>query len=144
MKTLIFLAVVILSYSSDVLAQSKAGKKDTTQHTVLYTCSMHPNVKSDKPGKCSVCGMNLTLSKKEEMKQQVTKTYTCPIHADVVSNHPGKCPKCSSKLVVDRKGSKQGKVVYTCGMHPDVASDEPGKCPICGMGLVEKKEKTKE
>ena len=26
----------------------------------LYTCSMHPEVKSDKPGKCPKCGMELT------------------------------------------------------------------------------------
>ncbi len=24
-----------------------------------YTCSMHPEVKSDKPGKCPKCGMEL-------------------------------------------------------------------------------------
>ncbi|MCX6967588.1 MAG: hypothetical protein NTZ46_07375 [Verrucomicrobia bacterium] len=28
-----------------------------------YTCSMHPEVISDKPGKCPKCGMNLTLVK---------------------------------------------------------------------------------
>ena len=25
-----------------------------------YTCPMHPEVKSDKPGKCPKCGMELT------------------------------------------------------------------------------------
>jgi hypothetical protein len=25
----------------------------------LYTCPMHPDVISDKPGKCPKCGMNL-------------------------------------------------------------------------------------
>ena len=25
-----------------------------------HTCPMHPEVKSDKPGKCSKCGMELT------------------------------------------------------------------------------------
>ena len=28
-----------------------------------YTCTMHPEVKSDKPGKCPKCGM--TLVKKD-------------------------------------------------------------------------------
>jgi hypothetical protein len=27
--------------------------------TAVYKCPMHPDVTSDKPGKCSVCGMNL-------------------------------------------------------------------------------------
>ena len=25
----------------------------------IYTCSMHPEVRSDKPGKCPKCGMTL-------------------------------------------------------------------------------------
>ena len=120
-----------------VFAQEKAGKKDTTQHVTLYACPMHPDVTSDKPGKCSKCEMNLTP--KEQMKKKTVKNYSCPIHADVVSNKPGKCSKCNSKLVVDRRGSKQVAVVYTCSMHPDVTSDKPGKCPKCNMELVEKK-----
>ena len=28
-----------------------------------YTCSMHPEVRSDKPGKCSKCGMELMEKK---------------------------------------------------------------------------------
>ena len=27
--------------------------------TKTYTCSMHPEVNSDKPGKCPKCGMEL-------------------------------------------------------------------------------------
>lgn len=29
----------------------------------IYVCPMHPEVKSDKPGKCHRCGMNLQLKK---------------------------------------------------------------------------------
>jgi hypothetical protein len=31
-----------------------------SQQATRYTCSMHPEVASDKPGKCPKCGMNLT------------------------------------------------------------------------------------
>lgn len=140
MKNLILLAVLIMGFSSNLFAQTKAGKKDTTQHAAFYACPMHPDVKSDKPGKCPKCGMELTLSKKEQLKKEVTKNYTCPVHTDVVSNHPGKCSKCGSKLVVDRRGSKQGSAVYSCSMHPDVMSEKPGKCSKCGMDLVKGKE----
>ena len=127
--------------SVSVFAQEKAGKKDTTQHTVLYACSMHPNVISDKPGKCPQCGMDLSLSKKEEMKKEVTKTYTCPAHLDVVSDKSGKCPQCGKKLSLSKKEQMKAEVmkIYCCSMHPDVTSDKAGKCSKCGMDLTAKK-----
>lgn len=29
----------------------------------VFTCPMHPEVNSDKPGKCSKCGMDLVVQK---------------------------------------------------------------------------------
>ena len=37
----------------------KAGK----QEPILYTCPMHPEVISDKPGRCPKCGMQLVPKK---------------------------------------------------------------------------------
>ena len=34
-------------------------KKEDLEATSTYTCSMHPEVKADKPGKCPKCGMEL-------------------------------------------------------------------------------------
>lgn len=39
---------------------TKENKKDVS---VVYTCPMHSEVKSDKPGKCPKCGMNLIKKK---------------------------------------------------------------------------------
>lgn len=36
---------------------SKVKQQDKKEH---YTCAMHPEVHADKPGKCPICGMNLT------------------------------------------------------------------------------------
>jgi transcription initiation factor IIE alpha subunit len=99
MKKMIVLTTAFLIASVAIFAQDTTGKKDTTQQPAVYTCSMHPDVKSDKPGKCPKCGMDLVLSKKEQMKMEVMKIYTCSMHPDVTSDKPGKCPKCGMDLV---------------------------------------------
>jgi hypothetical protein len=35
------------------------GGKDGKQPATVYTCPMHPEVVSDKPGRCPKCGMKL-------------------------------------------------------------------------------------
>ncbi len=129
--------------SAGMLAQTKAGKTDTTQHATFYSCPKHPDVMSDKPGTCPKCGMMLALSGKEQMKANITKTYQCPIHLDVVSHDPGKCPKCGRKLNVSPKEYMkiQAAKIYTCPMHPEVALTKDGFCPKCGKALVEKTQK---
>jgi len=135
-------ALTITSVS--IYAQGKAGKKDTTQHMAMYSCPMHPDVKMDKPGKCPQCGMNLSLSKKEEMKKQVTKTYACPVHADVVSDKSDKCPQCGKKLTLSKKEEMKTETMksYSCSMRPDIVSDKAGKCPKCGMEMTIRKDTT--
>jgi uncharacterized paraquat-inducible protein A len=144
MKTIIMLLIATSATFNAFSQKSKSNSQTDNSGTTIkaqYVCPMHPDVLSDKPGKCPKCNMDLTLSTKEQMKLRVTHAYTCPIHADVISNNPGTCPKCKAKLIIDRTGSKQGKIVYTCPMHPDVLSDKPGKCPKCNMDLTESKPK---
>ena len=147
MKKIMMLMIAALTISSvSVFAQEKAGKKDTTQHTVLYTCPMHPDIKMDKAGKCPKCGMELSLSKKEEMKIAVTKNYTCPVHADVTSASSGKCPQCGKKLSLSKKEEMKAEAMklYTCPMHSDVVSDKAVKCSKCGMDMTMKKDSAKK
>ncbi len=104
MKTTIILLIAAFTTFATIAQKSKANvPASKTGAAVLanYTCPMHPHVVSDTMGKCPKCGMDLTLSKKEQMKKEVMKLYSCPMHPEVVSNHPGTCAKCSSKLVVD-------------------------------------------
>lgn len=58
---LVSIAAVILAISCN-RGSSDAQKQPTTQESntqVYYTCTMHPEVHSDKPGKCPICGMEL-------------------------------------------------------------------------------------
>jgi ribosomal protein S27AE len=70
-------------------------KKDLVK---IYTCPVHTNETSSKPGKCPKCGKKLFLSTKEKMKMEVMKLYTCPMHPEVTSDKSGKCPKCGMEL----------------------------------------------
>ena len=76
----------------------------------IYTCPMHPEVTSDKPGKCPKCGMSLVQKGKktdhssmdhgqEAKHAESSGLYTCPMDPDVISDKPGNCPKCGMKLV---------------------------------------------
>ena len=49
--------------SGSLLNQKTATKNQNTEATKTYTCSMHPEVISDKPGKCPKCGMGLIEKK---------------------------------------------------------------------------------
>ena len=141
MKKFIFIIAAFLLTTTNLFSQTKAGKVDTAQHVSYYSCPKHPEVTSHQPGKCPKCGMELTLTTKEQLKASVTKTYRCPIHIDVFSHHPGKCPQCGRKMNLSPKEQMKAEVMklYTCPMHPDVALDKEGKCPKCGATLVEKK-----
>ena len=141
LKMLMMAAITILSVS--VFAQDTAKHKMSKHQTdkMKYSCPMHPEVTSDKPGKCSKCGMDLVLSKKDHMKMGSMKMYSCPMHPGITSDKPGKCAKCGMELV--KSGKEKIKMetmkMYICPMHPDITSDKPGKCSKCGMALVVKK-----
>jgi rubrerythrin len=99
--------------SASFNANSVSMTQPAAKH--LYTCPMHPEVVSDKPGQCPKCGMNLVLM----AVSPTTATNSAPSN----TNSPSET----------KPADKQR---YFCPMHPEVISDEPGKCPKCGMDLV--------
>ncbi len=141
MKTIIiFLIASFATFTTH--AQKDKGKYIKTKSTLTiqsnYSCPMHSEVKSNKPGKCSKCDMDLALSTKEQMKKDAVRLYTCPMHSEVVSKKLGKCPVCNSNLSLSKKEQMKMETVklYTCPMHSDVAAKTPGKCSKCGMALT--------
>ena len=84
--------VLLIAVSVSFAGMAQSGKSNTPLTKVVatakYTCTMHPEVLSNKPGKCPKCGMALTK----------IKSYTCSMHPEIVTNKPGKCPKCGMDL----------------------------------------------
>lgn len=81
-------------------------KTKDAQGKTYYTCSMHPQVRSDKPGPCPICGMPL-----------IKKTEAAPTESAAA---PG-----------ERK-----PLYWYDPMKPDQHFDQPGKSPFMDMPLV--------
>jgi uncharacterized paraquat-inducible protein A len=142
MKKIILSIMMVLSFISLTLnAQEKASNnlkpRKHEGYTIKYVCPNHPEITSDKPGTCSICGTALNLSPKEKVKWASAKLYSCSMHPDVRSDKPGKCPKCGMEMI-------EMKQVYCCPDHPNMVSEKPGTCPECNKPLnLSVKEKAK-
>ena len=77
-------------------------KKEKAETKEVYTCSMHPEVKSDKPGKCPKCGMKLE-KKMMHKKQKWTKKHM------YVHKHMEKKEKCEEKSCCAMMGMMSAK-----------------------------------
>lgn len=85
---------------------------------VKYTCPMHPQIISDTPGKCPICGMDLV---------QVTVSGGGNAHEEKIDE---------SARAIDQKDRK---VLYWYDpMVPEKRFDKPGKSPFMDMELVPK------
>ena len=61
-----------------------------------YTCPMHPEVDSPRPGDCPKCGM--ALEPLAPVGSERGTEYVCPMHPEIVENRPGSCPICGMAL----------------------------------------------
>lgn len=105
-----FVVIILVFLSVSVFAQ----KID------YWTCSMHPSVRSDKPGKCPLCGMALIPVYKETPIEEKVY-YGCGVKEE------GHCPHCD-------EGKPDKRCI--CGGHTFVIEGEVLKnCPVCGKSL---------
>ena len=60
-----------------------------------YTCPMHPDVRAERPGSCTKCGMALEpVAPRPAAKAE----WVCPMHPEIVRDEPGSCPICGMAL----------------------------------------------
>ncbi|MFV8355761.1 efflux RND transporter periplasmic adaptor subunit [Flavobacterium sp. XS1P32] len=69
MKALKKISILFLILTAFIACNTKNKEDHSTHQTkesLFYTCSMDPQVKEDKPGKCPICHMDLTPMKNDD------------------------------------------------------------------------------
>ncbi|MDQ3023378.1 MAG: hypothetical protein M3R04_03170, partial [bacterium] len=102
---LVFLLLAGVMYQQSLIASGRIGVNSSTTavgSSEKYVCPMRC-VESDKPGKCPVCGMDMSpvdLSAPPTKASTTEAVYVCPMHPQVVQDRPGTCPICGMELVL--------------------------------------------
>lgn len=83
-KTVLISATIMVMMLAFYACGNNASKSNASEQKegvkIVYTCEMHPEVISDKPGKCPKCGMEL-------VKKEVPASDTT--HVDSTKNSKG-------------------------------------------------------
>lgn len=124
-------------------------KVDTSslQSTVrtVYTCSMHPNVREDKPGRCPICHMNLTKVEIDDsahnhdlVKKEVNSLWSCKDHPEVTSDIEEACP-IDGTMMVKLTNPEAKKVVASVKLRKAQLSHfRPSYFPVTTMKMSRK------
>lgn len=111
--------------------QKSSDEKESKQ---VWTCSMHPQIKQDKPGSCPICGMDLTPVKPASAKEkQDTQSTTNPLSGSSVSLMPSQESVASIQTTLVKSGLYTrdieffGDIKYIQDNHIDLTSFYPGR-----------------
>ena len=79
MKTILMVLAIMLATTTTFAQAAKDSTKMHHHHghmAAKYTCTMHPEVIKNKPGKCPKCQMDLVKVKKSKTKTEGEKPMT--------------------------------------------------------------------
>jgi len=94
----------------------------------VYTCPMHPEIRSTEEGSCPECGMFL-------VPEGDAAEGSHHHHGHDHSHGHGAASAAAKGGEYDTVPAGFDGTVFTCPMHAEVRHPGPGSCPICGMGL---------
>ncbi|POB13410.1 efflux RND transporter periplasmic adaptor subunit [Halobacteriovorax sp. DA5] len=130
-----------------------SAKEETSTHSeskvkTYYTCSMHPQIKEDKPGKCPICHMNLTKVEVEDDHDHSAMTqnepqkdlWRCKDFPDVTSEKEDVCPMDGSPMVkVNTQKENASKVVASVKLRKSQLKHfNPSYFPVTTMKMTKK------
>ncbi|HVS82588.1 MAG TPA: heavy metal-binding domain-containing protein [Pyrinomonadaceae bacterium] len=127
---LIVTAAILVSSSFSSMAQQSGATPAPAEQSAptadnrddeFYACAMHPDVMSDKPGKCPKCAMTLVRTRRPEMAEYEVKLATTPA---VVK--PGEKFRLSFLISHPKTGElvKEFNIVHDVPFHLFVVSQD--------------------
>jgi membrane fusion protein, copper/silver efflux system len=93
---ILIIAVVILVPVYFIFIAGGTSSEMVSQEKQLYTCGMHPNIISDEPGNCPICGMKLVPIKNsnqsglQQNKERKILYWRAPMDPNEIYDEPGK------------------------------------------------------
>jgi hypothetical protein len=107
----ILISLFFTAVAAPLLAQSDTLKTHTpVADRIIYTCPMHPEVISGKPGKCPKCGMEL-IQKESAASQPKMSMMMCPMHGMVGMDHEHDGEKKDHKKMMKGMGIVMGAMM---------------------------------
>lgn len=99
--------------------------EEEEEHSEIWTCSMHPNIKMDKPGKCPICAMDLIPLQKNGLEEATVNESDIQLSEEAVALadvqtirltkvNPEKVIRLYGKIVTDER-SLQSQTAYVGG-----------------------------
>jgi Cu(I)/Ag(I) efflux system membrane fusion protein len=91
-NSFLFIRIAICFAVMMISSCNQSAKQQAEKVTTYYTCSMHPQVMEDKPGKCSICDMTLIAVSKgsstisNEISLNKEQIQLGNIHTDTICN----------------------------------------------------------
>lgn len=142
----IFSLFSVAGCKQETTKNSAEDKKVELKSEVYYTCSMHPQIKESKPGKCPICHMNLTKvevekdSEEDKLPQKIEKeVWQCKNFPDVQSESADTCPLDGTPMVRVTKMSNAGQIVAKVKLRKaQIKHFFPEVFPVSKMKMTKK------
>ncbi len=90
------------NYEADELV-SHEGHEHEAEAGTIWTCSMHPQIRQDKPGKCPICGMDL-------IQVSGVESGGTEIHPDEIQLSESAAKLADIQTIIVKKGSPEKEI----------------------------------